>query len=56
MTGLKLHQGKSRLEIREKFLHRMGGLALDQAAQAMMESSFLRAFKSCVAVGLGNRG
>lgn len=29
MTGLKLHQGKSRMEIRGEFLHRKGGLALD---------------------------
>ena len=32
-NGLKLHQGKFRLDIRKKFLHQKGYQALEQAAQ-----------------------
>ena len=52
--GLKLGQGRFRLDIRKKFFHSEGGDALEQVAQRAVDAPSLQAFKARLDVALGS--
>ena len=53
-NGFKLRQGRFKLDIRRKFFHTEGGVALELVAQEVVDAPSLEAFKARLDVALGS--